>query len=182
MRPQLNTDIFGSYVYLRPAVQKDAALIRKWHNDPELIRQARIGEKKTTLKQEKRDIEIARKSDDQAYHIIITKANNKCIGFLRLNFIDRSSGNVWLRMMIGDKKSQGKGYAYDALKCYLKWIFETLNMHRITLECYSTNKRALKFYQSIGFNKEGTLREAVFIDGKYHDIISFGILEKDLKK
>jgi ribosomal-protein-alanine N-acetyltransferase len=180
--PKLNTKLFGSSIYLRPVTVKDAPLIRKWHNDPELMLSARVGEKKTTLKQERVDITTAQKPSSQAYHIILSKLGNKPIGFLRFNFIDKSSGNVWLRMMIGEKKSHGKGYARDALQCYLKWMFVTLGIHRVTPECYSTNQRAMKFYRRMGFKKEGVLREAVLIDGKYYDIISLGMLKKDFRE
>lgn len=180
-KSKLNKCLYGSNIYFRPVAIKDAAIIRKWRNDPELMMLARVGERKTTLKQEKEDIKTARKSSNQAYHLILTKSDNVPIGFLRFNFIDKSSGNVWLRMMIGDKKSQGKGYACEALHCYLKWMFGILGIHRITLECYSTNLRAIKFFKKIGFQKEGVLREAVCINGKYHDVISFGMLRKDFK-
>ena len=173
--------IQGSSIYLRPVGLDDAVIIREWHNDPELKKLARVGEKKTTLKQEKEDIKAALKSSNQVYHLIIVKSDDNPIGFIRFNYIDKYSGNAWLRMTIGDKKSQGKGYAQDALHCYLKWMFNKLGIHRVTLECYSTNLRAIKFYKKIGFKKEGVLREAVFINKKYHDIISFGILRKDFK-
>lgn len=178
---KLNSCIRGSNTYLRPVTLKDAELIKKWHNDPEIMMLARIGEKKTTIKQEREDIKIARRSNNQAYHIILTKSDNTPIGFIRFNFIDKSSGNVWLRMIIGDKKSQGKGYARDALKFYLKWMFNKLRIHRVTLECYSTNLRAIKFFKKMGFKKEGTLREAVLVNGKYYDITSFGMLKRDFK-
>ncbi|MCK4575874.1 GNAT family N-acetyltransferase [candidate division WOR-3 bacterium] len=177
----LNTHLYGSSICLRPVIIEDAAIIRKWHNDSELIKLARVGEKRTTLRQEKEDIEAARKSGNQAYHLILVKVDDTPIGFLRFNFIDKSSGNIWLRMIIGNKKAQGKGYAREALQCYLKWMFDKLKIHRITLECYSTNSRAIQFYKKIGFQKEGVLREAVFINGKYYDIISFGMLKKDFK-
>lgn len=180
-KSKLNKYLYGSNIYLRPVALKDAAIIRKWHNDPELMKLARVGEKRTTLRQEREDIKTARRSSNQAYHLILTKSDNIPIGFVRFNFIDKSSGNVWLRMMIGEKQSQAKGHAREALSCYLKWMFGTLGIHRVTLECYSTNLRAIKFFKKIGFQKEGILREAVRIDGKYHDIIAFGMLRKDFK-
>jgi ribosomal-protein-alanine N-acetyltransferase len=176
---KLNAMLRSKNVYLRAVRISDAAIVKKWHNDPKIAELARVGEKKTTLKQEKRDIAAARTSDNQAYHLILTQLNNTPIGFLRFNYIDKYSGNVWLRMIIGDRKAQGKGYAYEAMMIYLKWLFTKLRIHRVTLECYSTNTRAIRFYRKIGFKKEGILREAVFINGKYHDIISFGILKKE---
>jgi RimJ/RimL family protein N-acetyltransferase len=82
--------------------------------------------------------------------------------------------------MIGEKTTWGKGYARDALETYLRWLFNDIGIHRVTLECYSTNTRAIKFYEALGFQKEGILREAVLIDGTYHDIFSFGMLKTDL--
>jgi RimJ/RimL family protein N-acetyltransferase len=176
----LNMRINGTAVYLRPVAPRDASMIRKWHNDPVLMRLARVGEKKTTLDQERADIRTARRSEDQAYHMILRQSDDSPIGFIRFIYIDRTSGNVWLRMMIGDKQAWGKGYAGDAMRIYLKWLFDVIGIHRVTLECYSTNKRAIEFYRRIGFRKEGVLREAVLIDGTYHDIYSFGLLRRDM--
>lgn len=181
MKDKLDSCMHNSNTYLRPVTLNDAAIIRKWHNDPEIMMLARVGEKKTTLEQEREDIKTTRRSSNQAYHIIVTKSDNTPIGFLRFNYIDKTSGNVWLRMIIGNKKAWGRGYAYEAMQLYLKWLFNKLCIHRVTLECYSTNLRAIKFYKRIGFKKEGILREAVFINGKYHNIISFGMLKRDFK-
>ncbi len=178
---RLDARINGVNVYLRPVVLRDASVIRRWHNDPEIMRMARVGEKKTTLAEERADIESARKYEKQAYHIIAKRSNDNPIGFLRFTYIDRASGNVWLRMLIGDKMTWGKGYARDAMQAYLKWLFDVIGIHRVTLECYSTNTRAIEFYRRCGFRKEGVLREAVLIDGKYHDIFSFGMLSTELR-
>ncbi len=178
----LNMRISGTEVYLRPVELRDASMIRKWHNDPVLMRLARVGEKKTTLNQERSDISKARRSEDQAYHMILRYTNDTPVGFIRFIYIDRASGNVWLRVMIGDKKAWGKGYARDAMEIYLKWLFDLIGIHRVTLECYSTNKRAVEFYRRLGFKKEGVLRQAVLIDGMYHDIFSFGLLGEDMHR
>lgn len=166
-------------MYLQPVTLKNASIIRKWHNDPELIQLARIGREKTTLKQERTDIQNARRSKDQAYHMIIKQSDDTAVGFVRFNFIDRTSGNVWLRVMIGERTAWGKGYARDALESYLGWLFNEIGIHRVTLECYSTNMRAVKFYERLRFKKEGVLREAVLIDGTHHDVFSFGMLKRD---
>ena len=180
-RSKLNVRIDGSTVYLRPVVPGDASAIKRWHNDPQLMRMARVGEKKTTLKQERADIRAVRESKGQAYHLIIKQSDDSAIGFLRFTFIDRFSGNVWLRVMIGERKAWGKGYAREALKTYLNWLFDVIGIHRVTLECYSTNTRAVKFFRQLGFRREGVLRDAVLIDEEYHDIFSFGMLREDLR-
>ncbi len=177
-----NPFLVGKQIYLRPVKIADASIIQEWHNDPELRKVARAGERPTTLKQEKEDIKTAYNTKDEAYLMVIKKSNNKEIGFMRGNCLTSSSKNVWLRMIIGDKNAWGKNYAADALQCFLRWLFYELNMHRVTCETYATNRRAIRFFEKIGFKKEGVIREAHYIDSKYHDIISFGLLKNEFNK
>jgi len=173
--------LIGNSVYLRSVEISDASLIQRWHNDPELRKFARCGGLPVTIVGEKNDIKIARDSNDDVYLMIVKKSRNQPIGFIRVNWLTNPSRNVWLRMIIGDKKSWGKNYARNALQLVLEWLFSELNIHRVSLETYATNKRALKFFKKIGFRQEGIAREAHFSDGTFYDIICFGLLKREFK-
>lgn len=174
-----NPFLTGKSVYLRPVEITDAALIQKWHNDPELRKLGSGGGLPTTKEKEEEDIKNAHSSKNQAYLMIVKKSDNKPIGFVRLNCLTGSSRNVWLRMIIGDKNSWGGNYASSALHAVLEWLFYELSIHRVSLETYSTNKRALRFFEKMGFKREGISREAHFADGRYYDIICSGLLKKE---
>lgn len=187
MKKKLNKKMNNPFLickncYLRPVEINDAPLIQKWHNDPELRRLGSGSGLPVTREKEEQDIKSACNSKDEAYLMVVKKRDNKAIGFIRFNYIDSISKNVWLRMIIGDKKAWGKNYASEALKSVLKWLFYEQNIHRITLETYATNKRALKFFEKMGFKKEGVLRGAHYADGKYFDIISYGLLKNEFEK
>ena len=177
-----NPFLVGEKAYLRPVEKSDTPLIQKWHNDPDIRKNARLGELPVTYIKEEDDINLARESQDEIYLLIVEKTSDKPVGFIRLHVIDRASQNMWLRMIIGDKNAQGTDLAYDALVHVVDWLFSEQNIHRITLETYETNKRALRFFKKIGFKQEGMLREAVYKDGKYYNIISLGLLQKEFKK
>lgn len=177
-----NPFLISKNCYLRTVEINDAPLIQEWHNDPELRRLGSGGGLPVTCEKEEQDIKSACNSNDEAYLMIVKKRDNKAIGFIRFNYIDSISKNVWLRMIIGDKKAWGRGYASEALQSVLKWLFYEQNIHRITLETYATNIRALKFFEKIGFKKEGVLREAHYADGKYYDIISYGLLKREFQR
>ncbi|UCG93059.1 MAG: GNAT family N-acetyltransferase [candidate division WOR-3 bacterium] len=177
-----NPFIICKNMYLRPVEISDASSIQKWHNDPELRKLARYGELPATLEKEEEDIKAASRALDEAYLMVIKKRDNKPIGFIRVNDLTSSTRDVWLRMIIGDKSAWGKSFAEEALRSVLEWLFYELNIHRVTLGTYVTNKRALKFFEKMGFKREGILREAHFEDGTYHDIISFGLLRKEFHK
>ncbi|WP_153064432.1 GNAT family N-acetyltransferase, partial [Bacillus thuringiensis] len=51
--------------------------------------------------------------------------------------------------------------------------FLELNLHRLSLRVFSFNERAIKLYKSLGFQHEGTCKEAIFRNGTWHDIELF---------
>jgi RimJ/RimL family protein N-acetyltransferase len=176
-----NPFLVGENTYLRPVEISDTNLIQRWHNNPTLRKQSRLGGLPVTYVKEENDIKTARKSREEIYLIIVQKSTDKSIGFIRLNFIDAVSRNMWLRMLIGDKDAQGKGLAEDALRCVVEWIFSEQNVHRITLETYETNKQAMRFFEKIGFVREGLVRDAVYSGGRYFNIVCYGLLNTEYK-
>ena len=179
-RKMFNPYLVGKHVYLRPAEKDDASLIQQWHNDPDIRKLSRSGGLPVSHASEEEDIESSR-STHEVYLLIVQKTSNKPLGFVRSKIIDVPARTVWLRFAMGDKAAWGRGYAREALLLFLDWLFNEQNMRRVTLETYGTNKRAITFFKRIGFKQEGVLRQAVYIDGTYHDIISFGLLKHEFK-
>jgi ribosomal-protein-alanine N-acetyltransferase len=176
-----NAFLIGEKIYLRPVELSDARLIQQWHNDPKIRTLARLGELPVTYVKEEDDIRISKDAKEEIYLIIMQKSTDQPVGFVRLNFIDTVSRNTWLRFVIGDADAWGKDLAHDALSCVLQWLFSEQNVHRVTLETYETNKRAIRFFKKLGFKQEGVVREAVYIGGKYYNIIAFGLLHTEFK-
>lgn len=175
-----NPYLIGKHTYLRPVERDDAVILEQWHNDPEIRKLTRCGGLPVSHASEQDDIEAARNAGE-AYLLIVLKRSNKPVGFVRSKVIDVPARTVWLRFAVGDRTAWGRGYAYEALQLYLDWLFNEQNMRRVTLETYAINKRAITFFQRIGFKQEGMLRQAVYIDGAYEDIIAFGLLKKEFK-
>ena len=65
------------------------------------------------------------------------------------------------------------------MKLLVKFIFEQMNINKIKLCVYSFNERAKKCYIKTGFKEEGVLRQELYRDGAYHDIIMMGILKSE---
>lgn len=176
-----NPFLEGRETYLRPVELSDALLIQRWHNDPKIRTKARMGELPVTHIKEEEEIRMSKEAGEEIYLMIVQKSSDRPIGFIRLNFIDTVSRNMWLRFIIGDPNAWGKNLASDALNHVLQWLFSEQNVHRITLETYETNKRAIRFFKKLGFKEEGTVREAVYVGGKYYNIISLGLLRAEFE-
>ena len=77
------------------------------------------------------------------------------------------------------RDAQGQGYGPEAMRWALNWSFTTANLHRVQLEAYDWNQKALRAYKSVGFREEGRLRQAIWRDGRWWDELIFGILRDE---
>ena len=93
----------------------------------------------------------------------------------------RSRNAEWGRFMIGDKKYLGKGYGLEALYLSARYAFLHLNLHRLYMKVFAWNKKSRAMHESFGFKEEGTLRQHVFRNGKYHDVVVYGLLAQEFK-
>ena len=77
------------------------------------------------------------------------------------------------------KEHQSSGFGKAAMQKIMEYAFEKMNLHRLEAEVIEFNKPSIKLVESLGFIKEGTLREAKYSDGKYWDIYRYGILKPE---
>jgi RimJ/RimL family protein N-acetyltransferase len=80
------------------------------------------------------------------------------------------------------KEYQGHGYGPEAIKWAVEWAFQKAGLHRVGLEVYGYNTKALKIYKDLGFVNEGGARDALWYDGKWWDKVYMGILADEWEK
>ena len=70
---------------------------------------------------------------------------------------------------------RGHGVGRRLINAALKQARET-GFVRIEFDVHADNSRAIALYDKVGFVREGIVRDAVFIDGKYRDAITMAIV------
>lgn len=102
--------------------------------------------------------------------------DGRCIGevVLTINEHNRSAG-----LRIGLWDGFGKGYGTAALRHVLDHAFIVRKLHRVDLEVYEFNERAIHVYKKLGFREEGRLRDALLWEGEFYDAIVMSILSTD---
>lgn len=73
----------------------------------------------------------------------------------------------------------GEGRGTDLLVPVIAYMFERLNAHRIQLDAYADNARAIRAYERVGFRREGVRRAAVTRDGEWVDLVLMALLENE---
>ena len=83
---------------------------------------------------------------------------------------------------LGERNYWGNGYGTDAMQIMLRYAFRELNLHRVSLDVFEYNPRALHSYEKAGFQIEGRRRKMVQRDGRRYDMIFMGILREAWEK
>lgn len=93
--------------------------------------------------------------------------------------IDHRIGSAEAGIFIGVPELWDHGLGRDAMQVLVRLGFEQLNLNRISLRVFAENKRAVHLYESMGFQHEGTWRQAEFRKGRYQDILWMSILRAE---
>lgn len=120
------------------------------------------------------------KLSDKLNRIFAIEEQESCafVGIIGLNNTDLINRCTELYIYIGDEKYWGRGTGTDAIKTLVSFVFNELNLHRISLSVFSYNKRAISTYEKIGFVTEGIMKESLFKSGKYHDKVIMAIINE----
>lgn len=106
------------------------------------------------------------------------KLESDVIGEIKLNRIRWFNRKAEISLAI-KKQFQRKGYGSDALSLLLNYAFNKMNFHRLEAEVIEYNEASIKLVKKFNFVEEGRLREAKYSEGKYWDIIRYGLLKKE---
>ncbi len=173
--------IYGDGIRLRAIDRSDIPLFLKWFNDPEVTRglstifpMSEASEDKWFENMLKRPVET------QPLGIEIQIDGEwKLIGNLGFFDFDKFAHSAEIGIVIGEKQYWGQGYGTKALELALQHGFGSMNLNRITLMVYALNERAIRVYNKVGFVLEGTMRDAVYREGKYYDVHIMSVLRKE---
>jgi RimJ/RimL family protein N-acetyltransferase len=109
---------------------------------------------------------------------IRTLDGNRLIGGAELE-VCWNNRETFLGIGIGEREYWGKGYGSDALRVLLRYAFSELNLHRVALDVFEYNPRAIRCYEKVGFTREGSVRGFLERDGRRWDLVFMGILREE---
>lgn len=156
---------------LRSATEQDLA---------EILALERLPEFHTMVGKWSAEEHLRAMHDPDIRYFMVGPANGDAAGFAILRGILSPHRNVELkRFVIG---SPDRGLGQRALHAILTHVFQQLGAHRLWLDVFSTNSRALHIYRKAGFQQEGILREAVYRDGAFHDLLLLSILDREFQR
>lgn len=175
------TFIAGKKVDLKPYELTDADIVFKGHNDPDVREAMFFYFPMSQGEAEKRIPEMAEKEKAISF-MIVEKESGKTVGQTAIVRPDWVSRAATFYILLLDKAFWGKGLGREATKLLIHYAFNELNLNRLQLHVNTENMRAVKVYKDLGFVVEGTLRQAMYKQGRYYDFYVMSILREEIVK
>lgn len=173
--------IYGQRIRLRAPDREDIPRFTAWLNDPE-VRAGLTIYLPMSLSEEEQWFERMLKSPLYEHPLVIEIAEGeawKPVGNAGFHEFDWRIRSAEVGLFIGEKAYWNKGYGTEVMRLLLRHGFETLNLNRIMLRVYENNPRAIRSYEKAGFVHEGRLRQAMYKDGQYQDILYMSVLRSE---
>jgi RimJ/RimL family protein N-acetyltransferase len=176
----------GERAVLRPFTEADIAAMGPVLADPEVLRLT--GSVHTTREATsrppvltERELEWYRTRKDQPDRLdlaIVDAATDECVGEAVLNDLSEVDQSCGFRILVGPR-GRDRGLGSEATRLILEHAFRTTDLHRIELEVYAFNPRALRVYEKVGFAVEGRRRDALRFDDDRVDAIVMSVLRPE---
>ena len=173
--------IYGKRIRLRAVERDDLKKFHEWVNDPDVTEGLMLYLPMSMLDEEKwYERATGRSPDEKPLAIELRDGEGwRLIGNCAFFSIDTVSRAGEFGIMIGDKSVWNQGLGTETVGLILRHGFKTLNLHRVILQVFGDNPRAIRAYEKAGFVREGTQREAIFKNGKYMDIHMMSVLRRE---
>ena len=164
-------------VYLRTPERSDIPLFMDWLNDRRTARTLGIiAPLSTPMEETWYDAMTADQGKTRYNFTACLLADDRPVGTIGLFDLDHVNGSAGLGIQVGSVGDRGRGYGSAMLRALLSFAFDQLRLERVWLDVFDFNPGARRVYERVGFQLEGTLRHAIFRDGRHADVHRMAIL------
>ncbi|OCG26016.1 hypothetical protein A9G11_01430 [Gilliamella sp. wkB108] len=101
------------------------------------------------------------------------------VGLLSFNQIDKANKTAYIGYWL-DSRVQGKGIMTQAIKVLTNFYAEHRIIKRFVIKCSVDNSKSNQVAKRCGFSYEGTLKQAEYLNGIYHDQNIYGLISSYL--
>jgi RimJ/RimL family protein N-acetyltransferase len=115
------------------------------------------------------------------YGRFIVEVEGERAGVMAFEVSSRRSRIANLRGLMLAPEFRGRGIADAAARLLVRHLVFDLDYHRVQLECYGFNERAIRHAERAGFVQEGVKRKAYRRHDEWVDSVLFGLVREDLE-
>lgn len=165
----------GEQIYLRPITADDTDMAVRWRNK-KIVVENYIYRKPVSRKDHTDWLENKVFKGLVHQFIVCRNEDDMPLGTVYLqNFEEQHRRAEW-GIYLGEEQAYGKGIGTEAAKLMLHYAFEDLGLHKVVARVLAKNKASIRLHEKAGYVQESYLRDELFLDGKFEDLIFFGVI------
>lgn len=170
----------GRRIKIRRVCKSDIPLLVKWFKDQEIYSMTTT----SYYFQSPQNIEkgILSAGNLRTLCFVVSTFDNKVISFVRLYNISWISRNANFEIMIGEREYRNKNYWAEIYAVFFDYVFNCLNLRKISGFISENNKRSLKLVDFLRANREAILKKHFYYNGRYYDRHIFSIFRDEYKQ
>jgi RimJ/RimL family protein N-acetyltransferase len=170
----------GEKVYLRSLTEADVnGPYSNWFNDEEVCRGNSHHVFPYTSESALSYIHHATETRNELILAICSRDNDRHLGNIALQHIHPVYHSAEFSIVIGEKSAWGQGVGKEAGRLICDHGFRSMNLHRIACGTFENNIAMQRLAIYLGMQQEGIRRKAAFKDGRYLDVLEYGVLRNE---
>ncbi len=125
------------------------------------------------------DVERSEREPD-LYGVFVIDVEGERAGTMRFELTNRRSRIAHLGGLAVHPDFRGGRVADEAARLFQRYLFDDLGLHRLEMEIYGFNERAMAHAERSGFIHEGVRRKAFWRNEQWVDGVRYGLVVDDL--
>lgn len=162
----------NGHIRLRAMEPEDLELIYGIENDPQLwdISNFTVPYSRYVIKQYMESSQCDVFSDKQLRMMIERIEDGMTMGIIDVTDFAPMHGRGEVGIVIR-REFRGEGYAKDALTLLCEYVFDFLHLKQLIVHITTDNEVSMRLFASCGFIQCGLLKEWLFMEGEYKDVV-----------
>ncbi len=120
------------------------------------------------------------REEPQLAGVFVIEVDGQRAGLMEFETANERSRIAYLGGLAVHPDFRGRGLAEEAARELQRHLLLDLGFHRLQLEIYGFNDRAIRHAERLGFAREGVKRKAYRRRGGWQDGVMFGMVREDL--
>jgi RimJ/RimL family protein N-acetyltransferase len=126
--------------------------------------------------------EIARSDGEpDAFGLFVVEVDGRRAGSMRFTRANRRSRIADLGGLAVHPDFRGRKVADEAARQFQRHLLDELGFHRVQMEIYGFNERAMAHAERAGFTREGVRRKAYWRNEEWVDGVLYGLIAEDVR-
>jgi RimJ/RimL family protein N-acetyltransferase len=117
----------------------------------------------------------------EAFGVFVIEVAGERVGTMQFERTNTRSRIANLGGLAVHPDSRGGKVADEAARLFQRHLIHDLGFHRLQLEIYGFNERAMRHSERAGFTREGVRRKAYWRNDEWVDGVLYGLVAEDLE-